>query len=70
MNKWLDYLKLNRFKWYRKWRKGTWYKHQFTKDALCISPTFTGAFWARYPNINRYSIVIDNETYGGQDESK
>lgn len=26
---WTDYL-LNGFKWYRKWRKGTWYKHQFT----------------------------------------
>lgn len=38
---WTDYY-LNNFKWYRKWRKTTWYKHQFTNDALEISVTFTG----------------------------
>ena len=65
MNKWLDYLWLNRFQWYRKWRKGTWYKHQFTVDAQQISLTFIGTWWARYGYLNRYSIVIDNETYKG-----
>jgi hypothetical protein len=30
---WTDY-HLNGFKWYRKWRKCKWYKHQFTNDAL------------------------------------
>lgn len=46
------------FKWYRKYRKDTWYKHQFTKDALELSVTFTGTWWALYGKINRYSNVI------------
>lgn len=53
----------NNYKWYRKWRKGVWYKHKFTNDALDLSITFQGAFWARYGKINRYSDVIQTETY-------
>ena len=59
---WLDYY-LNRFKWYRKWRKQTWYKHQFTIDALELSITFTGTWWALYGKINRYSDVINKEVW-------
>ena len=54
---------LNRFKWYRKWRKCTWYKHQFTNDALELSITFTGTWWALYGKINRYSDVVDTEVW-------
>lgn len=54
---------LSSFKWYRKWRKCTWYKHQFTRDALQLSVTFQGTFWALYGNINRYSIVIETEEW-------
>ena len=57
---WTDY-HLNGFKWYRKCRKQTWYKHQFTNDALELSITFTGNWWALYGKINRYSDVVDTE---------
>ena len=52
---------LSYFKWYRKYRKLKWYKHQFTEDALELSITFTGTFWALYSNINRYSEVVETE---------
>jgi hypothetical protein len=68
MNKWLDYLWLNRFQWYRKWRKGSWYKHKFTNDAFELCATWSGTWWARYSDINRYSIVIDNEKFGGEND--
>jgi hypothetical protein len=59
---WTDYY-LNKYKWYRKWRKCTWYKHEFTKDALELSITFVGTWWALYGNINRYSKVVDKEQW-------
>ena len=59
---WMDYY-LSNYKWYRKLKKGMWHKHQFTKEALELSLTFTGTFWARYNNINRYSTVIFYEVY-------
>jgi len=57
---------LNEFKWYRKLRKCTWYKHQFTNDAQDLSVTFQGTFWALYGNINRYSKVIKTEKYSNE----
>lgn len=54
---------LSRFKTYRKLTKGIWYKHRFTMDALELSTTFVGMFWARYGNINRYSKVVEIEDY-------
>jgi len=59
---WTDYY-LSNFKWYRRYRKLKWYKHQFTDDALKLSITFTGTFWALYSNINRYSEVVKTETW-------
>lgn len=59
---WTDY-HLNGFKWYRKWRKCKWYKHQFTNDALQLSITFTGTWWALYGKINRYSDVVETEEW-------
>lgn len=58
----LDYY-FSKFKCYRKHRKGVWYKHKFTVDALALSTTFTGTWWARYSKINRYSDVIKTEDY-------
>lgn len=52
---------LSNFKWYRKFRKGKWHQHQFTKDALQLSLSFTGTFWALNGEINRYSIVIKED---------
>jgi len=60
--RWLD-VYLGRFIWYRKLRKGYWYKHQFTNDALELSLSFQGTWWARYGEINRYSIVIKQENW-------
>ena len=59
---WSDYY-LNSFKWYRKLRKCTWYQHEFTPDALELSATFIGTFWTLYGEINRYSKVIETESY-------
>ena len=59
---WTDY-HLNGFKWYRKWRKCKWYKHQFTNDALELSPFFVGTWWALYGKINRYSDVVETEEW-------
>ncbi len=61
-NYWLDYY-MNNYKWYRALRKGIWHKHQFSTDALQLSVTFQGTFWARYGKINRYSDVIAYEVY-------
>jgi hypothetical protein len=59
---WIDnYLGI--FSWYRKLRKGYWYKHQFTKDAQELTFPQGKTWWARYGEINRYSIVIEQEIY-------
>jgi hypothetical protein len=57
---WTDYY-LNKYKWYRKRRKCTWYKHEFTTEALQLSITFAGTWWALYGDINRYSKVVYKE---------
>lgn len=59
---WLD-VYLGKYEWYRKLRGGKWYKHQFTNDALELSITFTGNWWALYGKINRYSDVVDTEVW-------
>ena len=57
-----------RYKWYRKLVGSFWYKHQFTKDANELTFTAGGTWWARYNQCNRYSEVIEIETYGGNNE--
>ena len=52
-----------KLKLYRKMRKGTWYKHQFTKDAEELTFPQGDTWWARYGKINRYSDVIETEVY-------
>ena len=56
-------MKLSNYKWYRKFKGGKWYLHEFTNDALQLSFTFVGTWWARYGNLNRYSKVIDEEEW-------
>ena len=53
---------LSNYKWYRKWKGGTWYQHQYTKRAY-YTFGFKGAFWARHRNINDYSSVLKFEVY-------
>jgi hypothetical protein len=59
---WID-VYLSCFKWYRKYKKGVWYKHQFTNDALDLSVNLVGFFWTRYGKLNRYSDVVSIERY-------
>ena len=59
---WLD-VYFGKFKLYRKMRKGTWCKHQFTKDAEELTFPQGDTWWVRYGKINRYSDVIETEVY-------
>jgi len=54
---------MTRFKFLRKYKGGTWYKHRFTKDAEQLTFAEGGTWWARYGKINRYSDVIKVEQY-------
>ena len=59
---WLDDY-FGKFKWYRKVRKGTWYKHQFTINAEELTFPQGNTWRARYGKINRYSNVIETEVF-------
>jgi hypothetical protein len=59
---WFD-IYLSNFRWYRKLLKGTWYKHQFTKDAEELTFPQGNTWWSRYEEINRYSEVIATEMF-------
>lgn len=59
---WLDTF-LGKYTWYRRLRKGVWYKHEYTEDASELTFVPDDTFWARYKNINRYSRVISSENY-------
>ena len=59
---WIDTY-LGEYRWYRKLRKGTWYKHEYTKDAQDVWILFHGKFWARYDKQNRYTEVIEVEKH-------
>ena len=54
---------LGKHKWYRKLRGGYWYKHVFTNDAHELRLNSYRYFWARYGEINRYSVVVEQEIY-------
>ena len=62
---WID-VYLGKYKWYRRLRKGCWYKHQFTKYAQELTFLPGRTWWARYGEINRYSIVIAIENYSNE----
>jgi hypothetical protein len=57
---WLD-VYLGKYKWYRKIIGGYWYKHQFTKDGQELTFIEGKTWWARYGELNRYSIVVEQE---------
>ena len=57
---------MKKFKWYRKWCGGKWYKHVTTRDANELSLPKGMIWWARYGSINRYSKVIEVEDYDWQ----
>ena len=59
---WLDTY-FGKYKFYRKLRGGYWYKHQFTKYAIELTFDEGDTWWARYGELNRYSIVIEQEIY-------
>lgn len=59
---WLD-VYLGNYEWYRKWTKVAWYKHEFTPDAEDLSFPRYVTFWAKYPQLNRYSKVISFKNY-------
>jgi hypothetical protein len=59
---------LSKYKCYRKILGGIWYKHEYTQDAHDVWITFHGTFWARYDKQNRYTEVIEVETYNKQQE--
>ena len=54
---------MNNFNWYRRFKGGVWYQHQFTQYAQWICSTWTGKFWVGYGEINKYSNVIKEENY-------
>ena len=54
---------MKRYKFWRKFKGGGWYKHQFTRDANELSFPQGKTWWARYGKINRYSEVIETEDY-------
>lgn len=56
-------MQLSNFKFYRKLKKGTWYQHEFTNDATQIMLPEGNTFWARYGELNRYTRIINTETY-------
>jgi len=49
---------LSKYKWYRKYKKGLWYKHQNTFQLSCL---FFDYFWSKYGEINRYTEVVEIE---------
>jgi hypothetical protein len=57
---WTD-VYLGKYKWYRRLKGGTWYKHQFTKDAQELTFPEGKTWWATYGKINRYYNVIKIE---------
>lgn len=59
---WMDTY-LGNYCWFRKLRKGDWYKHQFTKNAQELNFPKGLIWWARYGEINRYSIVVEQEIH-------
>jgi len=51
---------LSNFKWYRKWKKGLWYKH---KNNYNLPGLIFEFMWLRYGKINRYTDVVKIEHY-------
>ena len=59
---WIDTY-LDKYKWYRKLRKGYWYKHRFTLLGHQLRLNDRRDWWARYGEVNAFSSVIEQEIY-------
>ena len=59
---WIDTY-LGKYKWYRKLRKGTWYKHSFKVRAYELKLKSYSDYWTRYGEVNQYSVVVEQEIY-------
>lgn len=55
----IEFLELDRFRVYRAYKGGIWYKHQLNGEL----PNCYGTFWANYGKINRYTDIIKTEDY-------
>ena len=60
---------MKEFRWYRKWRGGTWYKHSFTLAANELGLPTGGTWWVIYGNRYRnpliwvlFCLIINNLT--------
>ena len=59
---WIDTY-LGRYKWYRKLRKGTWYKRSFKVRAYELKLKSYSDYWTRYGGKSSYCEVVDIERY-------
>ena len=59
---WIDTY-LGKYKWYRKLRKGTWYKRSFKVRAYELKLKSYSDYWTRYGGKSSYCGVVDIERY-------
>jgi len=64
---WIDTY-LGRFKWYRKLRKGTWYKRSFKVRAFELRLKSYSDYWTRYGGESSYCEVIEIEQFKQQEQ--
>ncbi len=48
------------FKWYRKWKGGTWYFYKFNKE---LPNMRMFSHWTTHPFTDSESILLDKEVY-------
>lgn len=54
---------LANYKWYRKLRKGTWYKRSFNDRAYDLRLNSYADYFTRYGGTSSYCEVVDIEHY-------
>ena len=59
---WIDTYLAN-YKWYRKLRKGTWYKRRFNDIAYDLRLKSYSDYFTRYGGISSYCEVVDIEHF-------
>lgn len=59
---WIDTYLAN-YKWYRKLKKGTWYKRSFNDRAYDLRLNSYSDYFTRYGGISSYCEVVDIETF-------
>ena len=53
---------MKRYKFWRKFKGGVWYKHQFTRDANELSFPQGKTWWARYGKIIDILMLLKQRT--------